>query len=162
MGGAADDPVARLVGTLSGLGKELDAIADTMRLAANHVTASAASRDVAPWLAPRLDALTQALAAQATQATQQAAPKPADTESWLGPRLDNLAAWLADSLRQQRAAPAPAPSAGPSVVDVSQVINHLRRIEASLEPVAGADTVLANKMVQIIELLEQLNAQLDR
>jgi MoxR-like ATPase len=154
MGGAADDPVTRLVGTLSGLGKELDGIADTLRLAANHVTASAATRDVGPWLAPRLDALTAAIA--------QSAPR-SDAETWLGPRLDNLAAWLADSLRQRPATPpAPAPAAAPSIVDVSQVLAHLRRIEASLAPVAGADTVLANKMVQIIELLEQLNAQLDR
>nr|HEX4317824.1 DNA repair ATPase [Kofleriaceae bacterium] len=144
MGGGADDPVTRLVGTLSGLGKDItDAIAAAQAMQA----------------------------AQAVEATAQAAARaasqkpPPDPEQWLGPRLDNLAAWLADTVRQrppaQPAAAAPAP-AGPSVVDVSHIINHLRRIEASLEPVAGADTVLANKMVQIIELLEQLNAQLDR
>jgi hypothetical protein len=53
------------------------------------------------------------------------------------------------------------------VIDSQQLLAQVRRIEQSLVPVVGAaveqragDTLLANKMVQIIELLEQLDARL--
>ena len=53
--------------------------------------------------------------------------------------------------------------------DAAAVAAQIRRIEASLVPVVSAavdqragDTLLANKMVQIIELLEQLDARLAR
>ena len=123
MGGGADDPVTRLVGTLSHLGSELGAIGKAVGSTRGEV------------------------------------------ESWLGPRLDALAA----SLRAQVPAPPVLPPAlgaakgGVSVIDAQALMQQVRRIEQSLVPVVGAavdqragDTLLANKMVQIIELLEQL------
>ena len=189
MGGGADDPVTRLVGTLSGLGSDLTSIRDavanarsaelvdelrtglgslrevvgntqqpqllaeirgvseTLRLAANHLSAQAATHDPAQWLAPRLDQLSQALAGR-------------DIEGWLGPRLDNLAAWLADSVKHANGNGSGGGGGRSGVVDVSELRAYLQRIEQTLVPVAGGDTLLANKMVQIIELLEQLQARL--
>ena len=53
--------------------------------------------------------------------------------------------------------------------DAEAILAQVRRIESTLVPVvarrsssARAITVLANKMVQIIELLEQLDARLSR
>jgi hypothetical protein len=53
------------------------------------------------------------------------------------------------------------------VVDTQALLAQFRRIEDTLRPVVGAaveqragDTMLANQMVQIIELLEQLGARL--
>ncbi len=140
MGGGADDPVTRLVGTLSGLGTELGEI-------------------------------------QKTLATPKAVPT--DSEGWLGPRLDALAAWLADTVNSHAtlAAAPQAPQAhgnGHDEVernrnDTERLLQQVRRIEQTLVPVVGAaveqragDTLLANKMVQIIELLEQLDARLSR
>ncbi|MCX5745142.1 MAG: DNA repair ATPase [Proteobacteria bacterium] len=141
MGGAGDDPVTRLVGTLSGLGTELGTIG-------KHIADK---------------------------------PLPGDSEAWLGPRLDSLAAWLADTVREHLAEPKGiAASSSPgasgeaasgtparSEADTQQLLAQIRRIEQSLVPVVGAaieqragDTLLANKMVQIIELLEQLDARL--
>ena len=130
MGGGADDPVTRLVGTLSGLGTELGSI---------------------------------------QKALVEKAPAP-DSEAWLGPRLDALAAWLAETVNTHAAAVAPAPTNGTATsIEAQQLLQQVRRIEQSLVPVVGAavdqragDTLLANKMVQIIELLEQLDARLSR
>jgi hypothetical protein len=63
-----------------------------------------------------------------------------------------------------------APGSAPgSAIDAQRLLEQVRRIEQSLVPVVGAaveqragDTLLANKMVQIIELLEQLDARLSR
>ena len=97
-------------------------------------------------------------------------PAP-DSEAWLGPRLDALAAWLAETVKTRAAtAAAPAQITGAaSSIEAQQLLQQVRRIEQSLVPVVGAavdqragDTLLANKMVQIIELLEQLDARLTR
>jgi DNA repair ATPase/ATPase family protein associated with various cellular activities (AAA) len=180
MGGATDDPVVRLV---AGLGGELEALraaigqsrptellaevrglSETLRHASNHLTAATS---------PRLDQLAEALRGR-------------DAESWLGPRLDALAAWMADSLRARggggggggtgeleawlgprldalaealRAHASNGNGNVPSVLDRQQLLAQFRRFEQ--EQRAG-DTLLANKMVQIIELLEQLDARFDR
>lgn len=62
----------------------------------------------------------------------------------------------------------PAPT-GESSWDAAHMLAQLRRIETFLLPVVraaneqrGTDTALANKMVQIVELLEQLDARLTR
>ncbi len=135
MGGGADDPVTRLVGTLSGLGTELGEIQKALAM-------------------PK--------------------PVPTDSESWLGPRLDALAAWLADTVNShaQLSATAPAPAhanGNASNADTERLLQQVRRIEQTLVPVVSAavdqragDTLLANKMVQIIELLEQLDSRLSR
>ena len=165
MGGAADDPVSRLVGTISGLGSDLQTLGPApmvaevrelrealLRTLAKPVAAPAA--DPEKWLGPRLDALAEGL-------------EHRDSEAWLGPRLDALAAWLAETFRKH-SEPLPA-KAGPGVIDAQQLLEQVKRIERSLVPVVGAaveqragDTLLANKMVQIIELLEQLDARLSR
>ncbi|MBP8811280.1 MAG: DNA repair ATPase [Kofleriaceae bacterium] len=149
MGGGADDPVVRLVGTLSGLGVELAAIRATL---------------AAPTTAALIDevrGLRQAVAEAATAASTAAAPPPVATDvaGWLGPRLDALATALGRS--------AAAPTSGISMGDATQILGQIRRLEDTLVPVVGAavdsragDQALAQKMVQIIELLEQLDARL--
>ena len=169
MGGAADDPVSRLVGTISGLGTDLQTLGPAPMVAEVRELREALLRTlakpVAPsppppasdpekWLGPRLDALAEGL-------------EHRDSEAWLGPRLDALAAWLAETFRKHSE---PLPSkAGPDVIDARELLEQVKRIERSLVPVVGAavdqragDTLLANKMVQIIELLEQLDARLSR
>lgn len=59
MGGKQDDPVARVTGTLSLLGKQLDAIGAAVREAAEG--ANTRSSDASTWLAPRLDKLESVL-----------------------------------------------------------------------------------------------------
>ncbi|MEZ4403320.1 MAG: DNA repair ATPase [Kofleriaceae bacterium] len=149
MGGAADDPVARLVGTLGGLGAELAAIRAALAGAASTAE-----------LGGEVRALRQAVVAAAQRATADGAAR--DPEAWLGPRLDALAA----SLASPRAA-GPGPRTDGAAVDAERLLGQIRRIEDSLVPVIGAavdqragDQVLAMKMVQIIELLEQLDARL--
>ncbi len=94
MGGGADDPVTRLVGTLSGLGVELSAIR----------TALAAASPTAE-LGGEVRALRQAVVAAAQRATADDATR--DPEGWLGPRLDALAASLRGAVER-----APAPRRG--------------------------------------------------
>jgi hypothetical protein len=171
-GGGADDPVTRLVGTLTGLGVELGAIRGAlgplsttsplagelrelreallrMMLKISVDLARPDGDEPAQWLAPKLDALAESL-------------KSRDSEAWLAPRLDALVARLAETLR----ASAEKRAAG-GTGDLAPLLAQVRRIEQSLGPIAGAaaeqregDNVLANKMVQIIELLEQLDARL--
>jgi len=169
MGGAADDPVTRLVGTLSGLGVELGAIRgalgtanpaeltdelralrEAMLRAVMRTSADAAQRDPAAWLGPRLDALADSLRTSAAHVAAQAAHVAAQAARGGGPG----------------GGPATGAVSG-SVIDAQQLLGQIRRIEQSLVPVIGAaveqragDTLLANKMIQIIELLEQLDARL--
>jgi len=155
MGGAADDPVTRLVGTLSGLGAELGAIRDAVGAAAPTAE-----------LADELRALREAMLRAVMRTSAEAASH--HPERWLGPRLDALA----DSLRASAACRGGPPGSAPgnamgNAIDAQQLLAQVRRIEQSLVPVVGAaveqragDTLLANKMVQIIELLEQLDARL--
>ncbi len=211
MGGAADDPVTRVVGTLSGLGAELGAIRDAVGSSASSAALAGELRGLreavaaAAAITGELRGLREAVAAASTgaavagelrglrEAVAGAAPTADladelralreailrsvmrtsaeaaahDPERWLGPRLDALA----DSLRAAAAsAVQSAHGAGTmagSVLDAQQLLAQVRRIEQSLVPVVGAaveqragDTLLANKMVQIIELLEQLDARL--
>jgi ATPase involved in DNA repair/ATPase family associated with various cellular activities (AAA) len=176
MGGGDDDPVTRLVGTLGGLGAELGAIREALgtdqtgelrgeverlretltniserwsieeSLRAEKLLADAAERDIEGWLRPRLDALTQAMRARPAAAA--------------GSGVDGHGA------APGGAVPAP-PQPGLSATDKRQLHDQFLRIERMLSPVAGAaadqragDTLMANKMVQIIELLEQLSARL--
>lgn len=197
MGGAADDPVSRLVGTLSGLGAELGAIRDAvgtanpgaaladelrgLREAVDRARPGAAVadelrqlRDAVAGAAPTADvadelrALREAMLRAVMRTSAEAASH--DPERWLGPRLDalaeNLRASAASAAHAARGG-APAGHAPGNVIDAQQLLAQVRRIEQSLVPVVGAaveqragDTLLANKMVQIIELLEQLDARL--
>jgi hypothetical protein len=186
MGGAADDPVTRVVGTLSGLGAELGAIRDAVGSAASSrdlgeavagelrglreaVAGAAPTAD----LADELRALREAILRSVMRTSAEAAAH--DPERWLGPRLDALADSLraaAASAAQSAAGDGPlagsfAGAAAGMAIDAQQLLAQVRRIEQSLVPVVGAaieqragDTLLANKMVQIIELLEQLDARL--
>ena len=212
MGGGTDDPVTRLVGTLSGLGAELGAIHGA--LAANPGAAVAgelralreivgaanlhgevanelrALRDIVDNANPNaelteevralreavgsanpnaeltaeLRALREAVLRVVTRTSADAASR--DPQAWLGPRLDALA----ESMRHAAASATQAARGGhpgPGSVLDAQLLQQVRRIEQSLVPVVGAaveqragDTLLANRMVQIIELLEQLDARL--
>ncbi|HWO22153.1 MAG TPA: DNA repair ATPase [Kofleriaceae bacterium] len=211
MGGGDADPVTRLVGTLTGLGAELDAIkqsiaaaaaasqpaeltAEVRELRGTLLAAAGKVAEQAERSAERAARATEKAATQAAQATEKAAAQKAaekgDTswESWLGPRLDSLAAWLAESNRGRAAEiegwlgprlealtasmhAAASASHGPrgsdKVIDSQALLAQFRRIEDTLRPVVGAaaeqragGTLLANQMVQIIELLEQLGARL--
>ncbi|MBK9032671.1 MAG: DNA repair ATPase [Myxococcales bacterium] len=152
MGGAADDPVTRLVGTLSGLGVELASI----RTALAGASASAE-------LGGEVRALRQAVVTAAQRATADDAAR--DPEGWLGPRLDALAASLRAAV--ERPATDALSGAGISGPSAEQLLGQIRRLEDTLVPVVGAavdqragDQALAQKMVQIIELLEQLDARI--
>ncbi|MGN6109205.1 MAG: DNA repair ATPase [Kofleriaceae bacterium] len=162
MGGGDADPVVRLTGTLSGLGADLQAIGAQIR----ELGALDPARTTAK-VTEELRALRAALvSAAATRAT------PArDPESWLGPRLDELAACLrAQAETVHVVDPGGRGNGGPAqVFDAEAILAQVRRLEHTLGPVVGAalqqqegDQVLANKMVQIIELLEQLDARLAR
>ena len=146
MGGGADDPVTRLVGTLSGLGVELG----TIREALGNSSPTELTGEVRQ--------LREAILRAVMKTSAEAASR--DLEPWLRPRLDTLAESL-------RAAGRDKPTG--SVPDAGQILAQVRRIEQSLVPVIGnaveqraGDTLLANKMVQIIELLESLDARLSR
>jgi hypothetical protein len=110
------------------------------------------------WLGPRLEA-TAAWLAEAMRG------RPNELESWLGPRLDQLAQRLQALSPPKVEARGTDP--GNKILDAEQLLAQVRRIEDTLVPVVGAavesragDTLLANKMVQIIELLEMLDARL--
>ncbi len=213
MGGGADDPVTRLVGTLSGLGAELGAIHGA--LAANPGAAVAtelralrdavgtanpnaelteelrALRDTVDTANPNaelteevralreamgaanpnaelteeLRALREAVLRVVVRSSADAASR--DPQSWLGPRLDAIAESLRHAASGATQATRGGAHPGPGSVLDAQLLQQVRRIEQSLVPVVGAaveqragDTLLANKMVQIIELLEQLDARL--
>ncbi|MEJ7598350.1 MAG: DNA repair ATPase [Kofleriaceae bacterium] len=150
MGGSDADPVTKLVGTLTGLGTELGTIRDTIGSAAAAHTADSDEG----WLGPRLDNLAAWLAESHKSGSSS-------LETWLAPRLDALA----HALRPVVTGPSHDPNN--LVVDAKSILAQVRRIEDTLRPVVGAaveqragDTLLANKMVQIIELLEQLDARL--
>lgn len=179
MGGGDDDPVTRLVGTLGGLGAELGSIREALAtdgtgelrgeverlrttlteiaerqsiedsLRSEKHLADAAARDIEGWLRPRLDALTQAMRSRpgATGATGSGTP--------------------ATGTSAVAGSAAAGGTAGLTAEDKRHLQDQFVRIERMLTPVAGAaadqragDTLMANKMVQIIELLEQLSAQL--
>lgn len=123
MGGAKDDPVTRLVGTIDSVGDKL----------------------AQPVLAQEVRELRAALA-KGLEAR--------DSETWLGPRLDALAAWLAETFQKHLGKPTT--NGSPQVIDAEALIRQVRQLEQQIEPLRGDNTVLANKMVQIIELLEQL------
>lgn len=161
MGGAADDPVTRVVGTLGGLGAELAALRDTVGGLASDPLRGEVER--------LRDTLTQISerwsieeSVRAEKALADASSR--DVEAWLRPRLDSLT----EALRHRTAGPPAANgSSGLTADDKRYLVEQLARIERTLAPVAGAaaeqragDTLLANKMVQIIELLEQLGARL--
>ncbi len=183
MGGGDDDPVTRLVGTLGGLGAELGSIREALgegstgelrgevellretltniserwsieeSLRAEKHLADAAARDVEGWLRPRLDALTSALRARPAVATGS------------GVGADGAAG--SGAAGSAGGGGNGAGNVGLSPVDKRQLNDQFLRIERMLTPVAGAaadqragDTLMANKLVQIIELLESLSAQL--
>ncbi len=163
LGGSETDPVVRLMGTLDGLGTELGAIRaaladpkgslevtnelrqlrEVMIQAARKTMTDMAGRDPQAWLAPRLDALAEGLHRQSVTmaaAAQSAVAAQSNGDAKLDDHTNANAEWL---------------------------LAQVRRIESTLVPVVSAavdqrasDTVLANKMVQIIELLEQLDARL--
>jgi hypothetical protein len=131
MGGSDADPVTKLAGTMTGLATELGE-----RLGAIHASLGNAQ------LASELRSLRDALQA----IVERPAPAPVVTERVVEKSSDkhNGDNW-----------------------DAAAVAAQIRRIESSLVPVVSAavdqragDTLLANKMVQIIELLEQLDARL--
>jgi hypothetical protein len=145
MGGGDDDPVTRLVGTLSGLGAELGAIRGALGTASDR----AAGRDPQGWLGPRLDALAASLKAHGERPVQ----------------VDVVAHVPAPVV-------APEPSAGngngaANLAAAQELLAQVRRLEDSLVPVVGAaveqragDQALALRMVQIIVLLEPRDARL--
>ncbi len=159
MGGAADDPVSRLVGTLGGLGAELAAI--------RTAVATGSSGDIGA----ELRALREALSLAARASSADAAAR--DPEAWLAPRLEaltaSLAAYAARPLKGALNSPGGLGSGGGlgGMIGAEALLSQIRRIEDTLVPMVGAaldqragDQALAMKMVQIIELLEQLDARL--
>jgi hypothetical protein len=169
MGGSDADPITKLAGTISGiagdLNSELGAIRSTIGNGTGTASLNAEIRD-----------LRDAVLHLTKRATEETAAR--DPQAWLGERLDTLAKSLralAERPQQvevrQSALPAQANggAAHPENWDVAQLLAQVKRIETFLMPVVKhaneareVDTVFANKMVQIIELLEQLDARLTR
>jgi ATPase involved in DNA repair/ATPase family associated with various cellular activities (AAA) len=167
MGGNDADPITKLVGTISGiagdLGGELGGIRSALGAASNTESLNAEIRD-----------LRDAVLHLTKRSAEEAAAR--DPQAWLGDKLDTLAKSLrvlAERPQQvevrQSALPAGATNGGshPENWDAAQILAQVKRIETFLMPVVkhanearDVDTVFANKMVQIIELLEQLDARL--
>lgn len=163
MGGGDADPVTKLVGTLSGLATDLGAELGAIRSTLGNGTGTA-------HLTVEVRELREALLRAALDSATHAARR--DPAAWLGDRLDAIAA----SLHALADRPAPAlpaarsattPGASGDNWDAAALLAQVKRIESSLVPVVSAavdqragDTLLANKMVQIIELLQQLDARL--
>ncbi len=187
MGGSEADPVTKLVGTLSGLGADLGLIKDAIAAAKQTdiatelkqlrgVVSLAASKSAPPpppqesaesWLGPRLDNLAAWLAE--SRGTQTNGNGSHELQTWLAPRLDAIAETLRSHAENLRHAPRLGTDPGIAELDPDALLGQIRRIEETLLPVVGAavesragDTLLANKMVQIIELLKSLDARLGR
>jgi hypothetical protein len=164
MGGAEADPVVRLMGTLDGLGNELGAI----RTALAEARGSAQVTDEIRQLR---EVVLQAARKTITDLSAR------DPQEWLAPRLDALAAGLQAHAERPINVEVKGNGNGNGDANIDEATNanaewllaQVRRIESTLVPVVNAaveqrssDTLLANKMVQIIELLEQLDARLAR
>jgi len=99
------------------------------------------------------------------------APRPLEGDG-VAPKLDAIADSLpihAEHMCVQASSAPHAPRLGtdPGSIEAEALLAQIRRIEDPLLPVVGAavesragDTLLANKMVQIIELLRTLDARL--
>jgi hypothetical protein len=151
MGGGDDDPVTRLVGTLSGLGVELGAIREAL------AAASAGAR-IGQEIGAELRDLRDAIDLAARKATADAVAQ--DPEEWLSPKLDALAAVIADQLKR----PIEVQYQPAGVEDLLE--KQVRLVEKTLVPVVeaalkgrGEDQALAEQLVQIIALLEQLDSR---
>jgi hypothetical protein len=161
MGGSEADPVTKLVGTLNGLGTDLSSELGQLRSAlGNSDSLNTEIRD-----------LRDAVLHLTKRTTEEAAAR--DPQQWLGQKLDALAKSLralAERPQQVEVRQATAPNGGNGDNwDAAQLLAQVKRIETFLMPVVkhaneqrNVDTVFANKMVQIIELLEQLDARLTR
>jgi hypothetical protein len=158
----------RALRQIAGNATPLSALAGELRALRETVGAANPTAEIVDELRALREAMQRAVLRSAQAASH-------DPEHWLGPRLDALA----ESLRAARSTAHPAPPRSPAgagglsggvpggVIDAQQLLAQIHRIEQSLVPVVGAaveqragDTLLANKMVQIIELLEQLDARL--
>jgi hypothetical protein len=158
MGGGDDDPVTRLVGTLGGLGAELASIRDG--IVGGFREALGNGQGVSQ-LAPELRALRDVVAAAAMRASADAAAK--DPEDWLGPRFEALTRALAEmrqpvSIEVMNQAP-------PGVQELLE--QQILLVEKAVMPVVhavardrGDGQALAAQMMQIIELLQDLDARM--
>ena len=129
MGGAADDPVARVVG---GIGGELRELRDAVTAAAaarSPRDAAAGAGDVAAWLGPRLDALAARLDQQLDKPAHVVVRYPTEGVSQV---LEQQIQLIERSL-----------------VPVVQAAIHQR----------GEDQILSAQVARVIELLEQLDAR---
>lgn len=151
--------MTKLAGTLTGmatdLGAELGALRSTLGNGAGTAHLTVELRELR-------ETLLRAAAESATHAARR------DPSAWLSDRLDAIA----DGLRALAERPQPPVAVHGTPADnwdAAALLAQVKRIESSLVPVVSAaveqragDTLLANKMVQIIELLEQLDARLTR
>ncbi len=155
MGGNDADPVTKLVGTLSGLSADLDAIKGAI----------AGARQ--PELTSELVKLRTAVQQAAQRPPAPPRPPIDSTQNWLAPKLDAIAESLRTHAEHLRDSAPTRLGTDPGSLDAESLMAQIRRIEDSILPVVGAavegragDTLLANKMVQIIELLQSLDARL--
>ncbi len=130
MGGAADDPVARVVGGLGGELRDLrEAVTAAAAQARPAADAAAGGAGVEAWLAPRLDALAARLAEQLEQPTHVVVRYPTDG-------ISNVLEQQIQLIER-------------SLVPVVQAAIHQR----------GEDQILSAQVARVIELLEQLDAR---
>jgi MoxR-like ATPase len=154
MGGGDDDPVTRLVGTLGGLGAELASIRDGIKdaLGNGHGVGQ---------LAPELRALRDVVAAAAMRASADAAAK--DPEDWLGPRFEALTRALAEMRQPVSIEVMNQPPPGVQELLEQQILLVEKAIMPVVQAVArdrGDGQALAAQMMQIIELLQDVDARL--
>lgn len=136
MGGADDDPVTRVTGTLSNLGKELRAaMAESVQLLSKNAALSAkeaapisdgqqVQNDLLRALTPRLDDLQHALRALHEPTVIQL---KADTSEQSGAKIDaNIGAMLAEQLRIVEDSLVPlANKASQDLSDSKELHNHI-------------------------------------
>jgi hypothetical protein len=162
--------MTKLAGTITGIATDLNSELGAIRSTLGNATATAA-------LGAEIRDLRDAVLHLTKRSADEAAAR--DPQHWLGERLDTLThslRALAERPQQvavHRAAPAHGGNGNGGAHgdnwDAAQLMAQVKRIETFLVPMVnaaveqrGTDTVLANKMVQIIELLEQLDARLTR
>lgn len=142
-GGADDDPVVRVTGSIASVGEGLEQLKDAVSEAANRPVPVPPTPEP---LGPRLDALTQAVLTQAT------ARRPSD----VGPMLESISRALQHLATRPRPAPPPAPPAGLTKEDLQPALDNITRALAAIARRPAPAAAPASAPVDLAPLLEKL------
>ncbi|MBX3251184.1 MAG: DNA repair ATPase [Myxococcales bacterium] len=159
-GGGDDDPVTRLTGTLSGLGRELESIRDTILTAAERAAAARAASE----LAAERSAVDRARATHDTNGDALLAA--------LGPKLDQLGEALARLASPKVEVKLEAPSPGPLTsrelgATADQLAAQAELFERTLLPMVQSTTrnlddtkSLHDHIIQLLDLVRRMDTKL--